>query len=75
MTTADMQSIITLVAFLIFVGIVGWAWSGRRREAFGEAARIPLDDDAPFQADSLRRGQAGDGGPAGTTGTGSTEAR
>jgi cytochrome c oxidase cbb3-type subunit 4 len=47
MTTGDLQSILTLIAFVTFVGIVGWAWSARRRDAFGEAARSPLDDDAP----------------------------
>jgi cytochrome c oxidase cbb3-type subunit 4 len=50
MSTGDLQSILTLVAFVTFIGILAWAWSGRRREAFSEAARIPLDDDAPFRA-------------------------
>ncbi len=50
MTTGDLQSLLTLIAFVTFVGIVGWAWSARRHEAFGEAARIPLDDDVPFQS-------------------------
>jgi len=48
MTSGELQSLITLAAFVTFMGIVVWAWSSRRRDAFGEAARIPLDDDAPY---------------------------
>ena len=54
MTTGDMQSIITLIAFVIFIGIVGWAWSRRRREEFDEAARIPLDDDKPVESRAVQ---------------------
>jgi cytochrome c oxidase cbb3-type subunit 4 len=39
------RSLMTLVMFCIFVGIVAWAWSGRQRGRFAEAARIPLEDD------------------------------
>lgn len=28
----------------IFIGIVFWAYSGKRRERFDAAARLPLDD-------------------------------
>ena len=35
----------TAVLLVIFVGIVVWAWSGKRKAAFDEAARIPLEDD------------------------------
>ena len=39
------NSILTLVLFLIFIGIVIWAWSSKRKKQFDEAARLPLDDD------------------------------
>ncbi len=29
---------------VIFIGIVAWAWSGKRKRDFDEAAHIPLDD-------------------------------
>jgi cytochrome c oxidase cbb3-type subunit 4 len=35
----------TAALLVIFVGIVVWAWSGKRKVAFDEAARIPLEDD------------------------------
>ena len=41
----SIQSAVTLFSFVAFVGIVAWAWSGRRRGEFSEASRIPLEDD------------------------------
>ncbi len=35
----------TIVLLSCFIGIVLWAWSGHRKRAFDEAARLPLDDD------------------------------
>lgn len=37
-----LASAITVVSFLIFIGIVAWAWSGRRRDAFASAANAPF---------------------------------
>ena len=41
----DLRSIVTVVSFLTFVGIVLWAWSGKAGRAFEEAARLPFDED------------------------------
>jgi cytochrome c oxidase cbb3-type subunit IV len=30
---------------VIFIGIVVWAWSGKRKREFDEAANLPFDDD------------------------------
>jgi cytochrome c oxidase cbb3-type subunit 4 len=38
------RSIVTVAAFVAFIGIVVWAWSGARRERFEAAARLPLED-------------------------------
>jgi cytochrome c oxidase cbb3-type subunit 4 len=43
-----LRSIITVVSFLVFIGIVCWAWSARRKDDFEAAARMPLDDDYPL---------------------------
>ena len=40
------MGILTAVLIVLFLGIVGWAYSGRRREAFADAARLPLAEDA-----------------------------
>ena len=37
----------TFVVLVLFVGIVLWAFSGKRRKQFEEAARIPFDEDTP----------------------------
>jgi cytochrome c oxidase cbb3-type subunit 4 len=43
----DLRSIYTVLAFAVFVGIVWWAYSAKRKRAFDEAAKSILDDDAP----------------------------
>ena len=40
-----MREAVTLASFAAFLGIVIWAWSGRRKSQFDAAARIPLDED------------------------------
>jgi cytochrome c oxidase cbb3-type subunit 4 len=39
------QVVWTIVVMIIFLAIVFWAWSGRRKESFDEAANIPLEDE------------------------------
>ena len=40
-----LSGIMTAVLMLVFIGIVVWAWSSRRRRAFDAAARLPLEED------------------------------
>jgi cbb3-type cytochrome oxidase subunit 3 len=47
MNTGDLWGVYTLLLLVLFVGIVVWAWSGKRARAFKEAAEIPLLDDKP----------------------------
>jgi len=44
-----LSSIFTVLSFLLFLGIIGWAWSSRRRAEFAAAANAPfaLPDEAP----------------------------
>jgi cytochrome c oxidase cbb3-type subunit 4 len=41
----DARSAITLLSFLTFVGIIRWAWSSRRKDAFADAAHLPFADE------------------------------
>ncbi len=41
----DMRSVVTLVSFLTFVGIIAWAWSKRNKSDFDEAAQLPFKDE------------------------------
>jgi len=42
---STLRGLSTLLLMLTFIGIVIWAWSGKRKKDFDEAARLPLDDD------------------------------
>ncbi|SMB27610.1 Cbb3-type cytochrome oxidase, subunit 3 (fragment) [Sterolibacterium denitrificans] len=50
MDTNDLRAALTVLMLLIFVGIVWWSYSGKRRQAFDEAAQLPFteeDDSGP----------------------------
>ena len=38
------RGLITVLSFVVFLGIVWWAWSGRQRKRFEEAARLPVEE-------------------------------
>ena len=40
-----LRSIVTVVTFLVFIGIVVWAWSGRNAKGFDGAAQLPFKQD------------------------------
>ena len=42
----DLRSIFTVLAFALFIGIVWWAYSDRRKSTYEAAAMLPLDDDS-----------------------------
>jgi cytochrome c oxidase cbb3-type subunit 4 len=48
------RSVMTLVAFLTFIGIIAWAWSGQRKADFDEAARLPFDNEDAELANAQR---------------------
>ena len=41
-----LHTIWTLSAFAVFIAVVFWAYSSKRKVAFDRAAQIPLNDDA-----------------------------
>ncbi|MFO1401540.1 MAG: cbb3-type cytochrome c oxidase subunit 3 [Steroidobacteraceae bacterium] len=50
-----LSGVITAVLMLTFVGIVLWAWSGRRRAAYEAASRLPLEEDPAIAATTSNR--------------------
>lgn len=56
MNTTLFHSIWTILMVVTFVGIVLWAYSGKRKAAFDEAARLPLEDEHDDQA-HVQRGE------------------
>lgn len=48
MDVNELRSLYTVLAFVTFVGIVLWAYSGKRKADFEEAGRLPMtEDDSP----------------------------
>jgi cytochrome c oxidase cbb3-type subunit 4 len=46
-----LRSAVTVVTLLVFLAIVGWAWSASRRTRFAEAAELPFTDVKDTEAD------------------------
>ncbi|MBL0089211.1 MAG: cbb3-type cytochrome c oxidase subunit 3 [Ideonella sp.] len=40
-----LRSAMTLISFIVFLGIIVWAWNRQRSASFDEAANLPLLDD------------------------------
>jgi cytochrome c oxidase cbb3-type subunit IV len=56
-TYTTLSSAFTVISFLLFVGIVQWAWSSRRHDAFAEAANAPFA--VPDDPGEERNGEPG----------------
>ena len=51
MDPGTLRGLATLLALLAFVGVVWWAWSGKRKQDFDRAARMPLEEDSDKNED------------------------
>lgn len=40
-----LRAAMTLISFVVFLGIIYWAWNRQRSSSFEEAANLPLLDD------------------------------
>ena len=60
MSPSFVQSVWTVMAMVVFIGIVIWAFSRRKKADFEKAGRMALDDDKPA-TDSMKK-TAGDSG-------------
>lgn len=59
MSYGDFQGIITLVLMVIFIGIVLWAYSSRRKKAFDEAANLVFADEQTEQKQTTIKREPG----------------
>lgn len=48
------QTAWTVFAFVFFVAVVLWAWSGKRKDNFDKAARMALDDEEDLTKEQRR---------------------
>jgi cytochrome c oxidase cbb3-type subunit 4 len=46
-----LRSGVTVLTLLVFLAIVGWAWSAARRTRFSEAAELPFIEGKDTEAD------------------------
>jgi cytochrome c oxidase cbb3-type subunit 4 len=44
MDVNTLRSIVTVASLLVFLVVVAYAWSSKRRQAFDEAANLPFVD-------------------------------
>ena len=51
MTSATLSGVMTILAFIAFLGVTFWAFSPKRKADFDSAARLPLHDD-PLDKDA-----------------------
>jgi cytochrome c oxidase cbb3-type subunit 4 len=49
-----LSGVFTAVLILLFVGLVAWAWSSKRRASFDATARLPLEEDVEVNAHANR---------------------
>jgi cytochrome c oxidase cbb3-type subunit 4 len=40
-----LRSVVTVVGFVRFIGIVWWAWSSKRSTDFSQAANLPFEQE------------------------------
>ena len=45
MNSGNLSGVMTILAFVAFLGIVYWAFGAKRKADFDAAARLPLEDD------------------------------
>jgi cytochrome c oxidase cbb3-type subunit 4 len=56
MALGTLLGLSTLLFMLTFIVILLWAYSGKRRQSFMQAAQLPLDEDAEYA--SIRHGES-----------------
>lgn len=51
MDTGTFSGIITVLFFILFAFIIWWAYSGRNKDKFDAAGRLPFEEDAAERRD------------------------
>ena len=55
MDAGTLRGLFTVVMLVLFIAICFWAWSGRRSNTFGDAARMPLEPDELEELERVSR--------------------
>ena len=59
MDAGFLHGVWTAALLAVFAAIVVWAWSGRRKRDFDEAARLPLEEDGDAAGDVTEPHESG----------------
>ena len=54
----DIRAWHTVILLILFLGIVFWAYSKRRKKSFDEAANLPFADEAQHKATIKKENQS-----------------
>ena len=54
-----LRSAFTLISFVVFLGIMWWAYNGRQSKGFSEAASIPFHEDEDLSVTMPVSGRTG----------------
>jgi cytochrome c oxidase cbb3-type subunit 4 len=57
MDQSTVGSIFTVIVFVSFVGVIIWAFSGRNKKSFDEAANLPFADEDKEKHKSTKKDQ------------------
>lgn len=55
MDVNDWRSLVTVAGLVLFLALVAWTWSSKRRSAHEAAARLPFADSEPGAAEASAR--------------------
>jgi cytochrome c oxidase cbb3-type subunit IV len=58
MDMGTVRGLLTAILLVLFIGLVAWTWSRKRKKEYDEAAQMPLDDDDKPMTDTNRKGQS-----------------
>ena len=54
MELTELRIVATLLSFVVFLGILAWAYSGNQRARFARDAHIPFEEDDALPSEQVR---------------------
>ena len=57
MDIVTFRSLSTAALFVLFIALIAWAWSHKRKPDFDEAAQLPLGEDDRSNLDKTSKGE------------------
>lgn len=48
------RGLVTVALLVLFIALIAWTWSRKRKDTFEKAARMPLDEDDRPASENLK---------------------